>query len=462
MSQTDQQPFSFDLFQPAQQKLPETAQVFDVGKHRLDNHLAPIVERSSRRTLQLLPHLGSDTAVTGHHRRLNFVRLHIQIDPLERFIIEHRAAVVSSISQNHLRQTAKVRSYFLYSGQQLLLVVGRLHHFSSHNNLRFGIDRNLTVVGLFVVPGSSIHHQPRIRISQVTLRLRSRDRFARFGLGPLAPAIMMRASLAAFFLLLLLSRSLFGFAFQLSLQLSYLCQARLPLAQFGRQFIAPLPFAVKCILLVVNPLGFRQQPRYFSLQFFLYFTHPVVAQRLTLRGVGLDLGAIDGHVAQLDQPSSLAQLQHLQEQLPQLFQVALAKLGNAVVVWLLIARQNPKSYVIISGPLDLARRHLAHAVAIDEQLNHNRRMVWRATPQVALFITAHDRREIQSIHHIADIECQMFSWQPLPQVRRQQQQLTQVISSKCFAHAQQFTYSLIAVYDFFPTDSEAGGMLVAP
>jgi hypothetical protein len=43
--------------------------------------------------------------------------------------------------------------------------------------------------------------------------------------------------------------------------------------------------------------------------------------------------------------------------------------------------------------------------------------------------------------------------QPLPQVRRQQQLLIHVVRTKCFAHGPQFTYSLIAVYIFFPTDS---------
>src|SRR2546421_1118656 len=449
MSQTDQQPFSFDLFQPAQEKLPEAAQMFNMSEHRLDDYLASVVQRASGWTLQLLPHLCSDTAIGGSDRRLNFVRLHIQVDPLECFITEHCTAEISSISQNYFRHLSEVLFYFLYSWSQLPLVIGPLHHSSGDNNLRLGINGDLAVIGLHVVSGGRVHHQPRIRISQVALRLGAREGLAGFRLRPLATAIIMWASGATFFLLLLLHCCFFGFAFQLGLQLADLRQACLPLAQLCRQLIAPLAFTVKRVFLVVDPLSFSQQPPYFSLQFFLYFTHPGVAQRLTLRRIGLNLGAVNGHLPQLYQSRSLAQLQHLHKQLTQLFQVSLAKLSNAVVVRLLIARQDPKSYVIISGPLELARRYLAYAVAVDQQFDHHRRMIRRPTPQVALFITAHDRREVQSIHHIADIERQMLSRQPLPQVRRQEQQLTQVIRSKCFAHLEQFTYSLIAVYDFF-------------
>src|SRR2546421_395481 len=278
MSQTDQQPFSFDLFQPAQEKLPEAAQMFNMSEHRLDDYLASVVQRASGWTLQLLPHLCSDTAIGGSDRRLNFVRLHIQVDPLECFITEHCTAEISSISQNYFRHLSEVLFYFLYSWSQLLLVIGRLHHSSGDNNLRLGINGDLAVIGLHVVSGGRVHHQPRIRISQVALRLRSRDCLAGFRLRPLATAIVMWPNVATFLLLLFLGSCLLSFALQLGLQLSYFRQSRFPLAQLRRQLVAPLSFAVKRIFLVVDPLGFGQQPGYFSLQFFLYFTHPGVAQ----------------------------------------------------------------------------------------------------------------------------------------------------------------------------------------
>src|SRR5258705_1312481 len=59
MGRADQQPFLFDLVQPAQQELPEPACLLDLPKHRLDRllaqpiraviALAPITARQSER-----------------------------------------------------------------------------------------------------------------------------------------------------------------------------------------------------------------------------------------------------------------------------------------------------------------------------------------------------------------------------------------------------------------------------
>ena len=46
----------------------------------------------------------------------------------------------------------------------------------------------------------------------------------------------------------------------------------------------------------------------------LRLAHPAVAHGLVLRGVGQDLGPVQGHVAQLDQPGPLAEVEDLQEQ----------------------------------------------------------------------------------------------------------------------------------------------------
>jgi len=45
-----------------------------------------------------------------------------------------------------------------------------------------------------------------------------------------------------------------------------------------------------------------------------------------LRGVGFDLGAVERHMPELDQPGSLAQLQNLPEQLAKRLQVTLAEI----------------------------------------------------------------------------------------------------------------------------------------
>ncbi len=277
---------------------------------------------------------------------------------------------------------------------------------------------------------------------------------AALALGPLAPPVVLW--LIRCFLLLLLRCCLLCFTLQLRFQLANLGQPSLAPPQLGRQLIAAPARPVKRVFCIIDSLGLSQQPHYFRLQGLLRCLKVPVAQRFALGRVGFDLRAVNGHMTQLYQARPLAQLQHLHEQLTQLGQVPLAKIGNAVVIGMLIAAQDSERHVIIGGLFQLPRRHPARAVTVNQQLHHQRRVVRRATSTVAFLVLVQDPRKIQRLDHIADVQRQMIVAQPLAQVWRQQQLLIHIISTKRFAHAPQFTYSLIAVYDFFPTDSYAG------
>src|SRR5204863_9311513 len=63
MRQTDQQPFAFDLRQPAQHELAEAANVFDLSKDWFDDRLATVVNLASRSAFQFVPHLRPHTGV---------------------------------------------------------------------------------------------------------------------------------------------------------------------------------------------------------------------------------------------------------------------------------------------------------------------------------------------------------------------------------------------------------------
>ena len=82
---------------------------------------------------------------------------------------------------------------------------------------------------------------------------------------------------------------------------------------------------------------------------------PTVSDLYRKRGVGLDLGAVDGHVAQLHQTGLGAQLQRLHKQTRQRCQVPLAELRQCAVILMLIGRQKAKRHVVIGLGLDLAR-----------------------------------------------------------------------------------------------------------
>ena len=157
-------------------------------------------------------------------------------------------------------------------------------------------------------------------------------------------------------------------------------------------------------------------------------------------------------MTQLDQSRALTQLQHLEEQPRQPRQMALAKLRDAVVIRMLVGSQNPKGHIVVSSLLDLARRHPPSAITVNQQLDHQRRMIRRPSAQV-VFVAIQDLAQIQLLDYIADIQRQVIIAQPFAQVRRQQQPLAQIVRAKRFSHGPKFTDSLIRVHDFFPTDS---------
>src|SRR5439155_5613812 len=230
----------------------------------------------------------------------------------------------------------------------------------------------------------------------------------------------------------LLLGSRLGFLLQRPLGLANLLQPGFPLGQFRRQFVSPPPRAVLPILGRVDGLGLRQQLGYFLFQFLFCLAHPFIAHRLVLGRVGFDLRPVQRYVPQLHQPRGLTQLQNLLEQSGQRLQVTLAKLRQAVVIRMLIGRQHPIGNLLIGGSLDLPRRGLAHAVGIQQEFDHHRRMKRRLPATVAFFIGRENRTQVQLIHHIAEKQSQVPFGKPIAQGRRQKKQLLRVVRSKDF------------------------------
>ena len=255
---------------------------------------------------------------------------------------------------------------------------------------------------------------------------------AALALGPLTSSIVLW--LIRCLLLLFLGGCLLRLLFQLRFQLANLRQPRLAPSQLGRQLIAAPTRAVERVFFIIDPLRLGQQPQYFRLQRLLGGLEVPVAQRFAFGCVGLDLRAVHGHMAQLHQAGPLAQLQHLHKQLPQLSQVSFSKISDAVVVRMLIAAQNSKRHVIISGLFQLPRRHPPRAVSIDQQFHHQRWVVRRPTTTVAFLVLVQNPRKIQRLDHIADVQRQVIVAQPLPQIWGQKQLLIHIVSAKCFAH----------------------------
>src|SRR6201998_3360947 len=96
----------------------------------------------------------------------------------------------------------------------------------------------------------------------------------------------------------------------------------------GRPLPAPLAAPEGGVLAGVRLRRGVHPARDLGLQFLRPLAHPLVAHRLVLGGVGLDLRPIERDMAKLDQPGPLAQAQHLAEKRRQRVQMTLAELRD--------------------------------------------------------------------------------------------------------------------------------------
>ena len=81
--------------------------------------------------------------------------------------------------------------------------------------------------------------------------------------------------------------------------------------------------------------------------------HALVAHGLVFGSIGLDLGAVQCHMAQAHHAGLLAQPQDLDEQALEGIEVAAPELADPAVVGLLVSGQHAKSQVFVAGPFDL-------------------------------------------------------------------------------------------------------------
>jgi len=123
--------------------------------------------------------------------------------------------------------------------------------------------------------------------------------------------------------------------------------------QLVGQLTAQLAFAVALILLGVEDLGLADQGVDLLLQFLLGPEHALVAHGFVLGGIGLNLGAVQRHMAKAHHPRFLAQPQDLNEQALEGLEVAAAEFADPAVVRLLIAGEHPESQILVAGAFDL-------------------------------------------------------------------------------------------------------------
>jgi hypothetical protein len=118
-----------------------------------------------------------------------------------------------------------------------------------------------------------------------------------------------------------------------------------------------------------------------------------IGQRTVPTRIGVNLRAIQRHGAELEHPHRARELQHFDEQGPQLRQEALAKGFDRVVIGMLVVGDIPKRHRVVGRSLNRPARKYLCRIAIHQQ--HRRVIRRRARAPVGF----DQFRQIQSVNH---------------------------------------------------------------
>ena len=224
-------------------------------------------------------------------------------------------------------------------------------------------------------------------------------------------------------------------------------QARLAPSDLGRDVQLGL-----VLLGLVGLLCALEQGLDLRLQLGLGLEHVAVAHGLVAARVGLDLGAVDRDRAQLDQAHLARQPHHLHEQLRQLLQVQGPEVADRAVRREVARRQHPEGHVLVELPGDLARAEHARGVAVDQHLDHHRR-VKRLVARPVLVVAGVERAQIERVDRVADEVRQVPLGQPVLDRLGQQQHLLRFVREVVRGHGRQ-TYLI--------PQSQSGTSLLPP
>jgi hypothetical protein len=160
----------------------------------------------------------------------------------------------------------------------------------------------------------------------------------------------------------------------------------------------------------------------------------LIAHRLVAVGVGVHLRAVDSDHPHSRQTSVRAQAQDLAEHAGQRALVALDEPRERRVIRAPMRGNHATGDVVDARPLDRPRRPCAPRPAIQQQREHHRRLIGRATVAV-LAIGGIERRRIHHRHSVDDEPRQVVLRQPLPNVGRQQERLLTIARQEVLRHA---------------------------
>ena len=141
-------------------------------------------------------------------------------------------------------------------------------------------------------------------------------------------------------------------------------------------------------------------------------------QRAVPAGIGMHLGAVKRHRAQLQHPRLARQHQDLHEKTFDLRQKTTPEGRDGVVVGMIVHRYETKRHGILGRTLQLPARKHTRGVTVNQQAEKQARVIGRgARPAIGL----HHRRKVQLINHLHDKACKVTFRQPLIHRRRQEE-----------------------------------------
>lgn len=140
-------------------------------------------------------------------------------------------------------------------------------------------------------------------------------------------------------------------------------------------------------------------------------------QGLVLAGVGLDLGAIQRDVPELEQLHLARQHQHLHKQRLNLLEKPPPERRQCVVIRVRVGCHEAKCHRVVGGALDLAAGVHATGVAVDQQPQQHRRVM---RCRAASTILASQRAQIQLLDDFHHETSQVIRRQPFVHRRWQQ------------------------------------------
>ncbi len=146
------------------------------------------------------------------------------------------------------------------------------------------------------------------------------------------------------------------------------------------------------------------------------------------------LGAVQGHVTQLDEAGLLTEAKDLGEEATERREMAFAKRGDGVVVGVLVAGKDAVGDFFVGGALQLAGRGLALGVSVDEELEEHGRVISGAAAKLVFLVGVHDERQIQRVDHVGDEEGEVVGREPLFQAGRKQILLVEIIGQEVPGH----------------------------